>query len=181
MQTRPVDAAPRIARSARLIEHVARWIEPDENPDAVVYGTIAVGLIIAAEDPAVETYPKLISATAVTLLVYWLAHAYATSVGAQLASPRPVSWKRRAHALRHEWAIVQGAAAPLLVLLIAWAAQASLETAATAAVWTAVVALFLLELGAGARARLPWPQLFGSAIFGAALGGALLLVKALLH
>lgn len=181
MQTRPLDAAPRISRNAGLIERVARWIEPDENPGAVVYGTIAVGLIIAAENPAVETYPKLVSATAVTILLYWLAHAYAASVGEQLADPGPVSWKRRAQALRHEWAIVKGASTPLLVLLIGWAARASLETAAAAALWTAIVGLFLFEVGAGARARLPWSRLFGSALLGATLGGALLLVKALLH
>jgi hypothetical protein len=166
---------------ARLLARVLVWIEPEDNPSAVVYGTIAVGLLIAAEEPAVVTYPRVVVASALAVVLYWLAHAYATLLGSRLVDPRPPTAQQVAAALRLEWAVVKGAAAPLVALLVAWVAGVSLAAAVWAALWVCVGALVAFEVIAGVRARLPGGQVAGSAALGATIGAGLLLLKALLH
>jgi hypothetical protein len=164
-----------------LGERLLRWIEPEDNPSAVVYGTIAVGLVLAAEDPTTVTYPKLVSAVAVAIVLYWLAHSYAAVLGRRFTTRHPVSGRDAAHILAHEWALVRGAAVPLVVLLVEWAVGIRLVTAITVSVWTAAVALLAFEIVAGTRARLRGLERIGTAAVGAALGVALLAVKLLLH
>ena len=70
------------------------------NPSGLVYGVVAVGTLVAAEGAHRETYPDVVAASALALILYWLAHAYAryfadrlekdeTSVVARLAGARP--------------------------------------------------------------------------------------------
>jgi hypothetical protein len=158
-----------------------RWLEPEENPSAVVYGTIAVGLVVAAENPALETFPRVAASSATAILLYWAAHAYAGVLGERFARRRPLVWADLPGSLQHEWSIVKGAAAPLVVLLLAWAAGATLQVAVWAALWTAVAALFLFEVVAAARAHLGGLQLAGSVVLGTTLGAALIAVKLLLE
>src|ERR1035441_8833725 len=46
------------------------------NPGRLVYGTIAVGALLAAESARQETYVETVFAVAITLLLYWLAHSF---------------------------------------------------------------------------------------------------------
>lgn len=165
----------------RGARRVLRWIEPEDNPSAVVYGIIAVGLLIAAEEPALETYPRVVSGTAIALGLYWVAHGYADILGRRFAARMSLSLQGIAEAMAHELSIMKGATTPLLALLVAWAAGASLQTGVSAALWTAVGTLLLVELLAGVRAGLRLLPLVASAALGAGLGGTLLLVKQLLH
>jgi hypothetical protein len=158
-----------------------RWLEPEDNPSAVVYGTIAVGLVVAAENPEVETFPRVAASCAAAIVLYWAAHAYADVLGKRFASRRPLVFADLPGSLRHEWSIVKGAAAPLVVLLLAWAAGVTLRVAVWAALWTAVAALSLFEVVAAARANLRGLQLAGSAVLGTTLGAALIAVKLLLE
>lgn len=160
-----------------------KWIEPEDNPRNTVYGTLAAGLLIAAEDPAVETYPRVITATVVAAATYWLAHGYAHWVAQRFrANARTgVSARDLVGAFMHEWPLAEGAAIPLTALLIAWAAGAPVATAVRAAVWTAVAALVMFEVAGGLRRRLPLGRLLATAGVGLTLGGALLAVKLLLH
>lgn len=146
--------APRSRSATRAAGRLLRWLEPEDNPSAVVYGTIAVGLVLAAENPAVETFPRVAAGSAAAILIYWGAHAYAGVLGDRFASRRPLAFADLPGSLRHEWSIVKGAATPLVVLLLAWAAGATLQVAVWAALWTAVAALFLFEVVAAARANL---------------------------
>ena len=41
------------------------------NPGRLVYGTIAVGALLAAESARQETYVETVFAVAITLLLYW--------------------------------------------------------------------------------------------------------------
>ena len=36
-------------------DRILKWVEPEDNPRGTIYGTIAAGLIIAAEDPSTAT------------------------------------------------------------------------------------------------------------------------------
>ncbi len=165
-------------------ERVLRAIEPEDNPRGTIYGTIAAGLVIAAEEPATETYPRVLVAAAVAVVTYWLAHGYAAWVGERLRQGDPdTGWsiRRLGHALRDEWPIIEGGAIPLAALLVAWAVGAPLATAITADLWTAAATLAAFELAGGLRQRLRPSHLLANAAFGLVLGVALFGVKTLLH
>ena len=162
-------------------ERLIRWIQPGGNPTAVAYGTIAVGLLIAAEDPAVETYPKLVGGTVVAIALYWCAHSYAHILGRRFTSRRPISKHEIMNAFTRESALVWGVATPLFALLASWLIGAKLETAVTTALGAAALTLFIFEVLAGIRADLSRMALAGNAIIGAGLGAALFAIKIILH
>ncbi len=166
-------------------DRVLKAIEPEDNPRGTIYGTIAVGLVIAAEEPSKETYLRVLIAAAVAVVTYWLAHGYAAWVGERLrqGTDPDQGWsiRRLGHALRDEWPIIEGGAIPLAVLLVAWAVGAPLATAITADLWAAAGALAAFELAGGLRQRLRPSHLLANAAFGLLLGAALFGVKVLLH
>jgi hypothetical protein len=84
-------------------------------------------------------------------------------------------------ALKHEWAIVQGAAIPLSALLIAWAAGAAQETAVTVALWSAVASLIVFELAAGIRSNATRSEMVLDVGVGLAMGLAIIAMKVVLH
>ena len=51
------------------------------NPAGLVYGTIAVGALLAAESARQETYTRTIIAVAIALILYWLSYSYAEFTG----------------------------------------------------------------------------------------------------
>ena len=172
----------RPSRSPGLrLERLARWIDSGGNPSGVVYGVIAVGLLIAAEDPAVETYPRLVEATIVAITLYWVAHGYATILGQRVTTGRPASRHDIMNAFIRESALAWGATMPLLALLASWLIGARLGTAVTAALSTAALTLCIFEVVAGIRADLSRIALAGNAIVGAGLGAALFAVKSILY
>ena len=52
-----------------------------EHPAGLIYGTITVAALLAAESARQESYPRTVGAVAITLLLYWLAHSYAEFTG----------------------------------------------------------------------------------------------------
>ena len=164
----------------RLASALTALLEPGD-PSAVVYGTIAVGLVLAAEDPAHETYPRVFAAAAVTVVLYWFAHAFAEVLGERYATRTPPSLHTFGSALRRELGIAEGALPQLAVLAIGWIVGAALTTDVAAALWTTVAVLVVFELVSGVRAKLSSLRLVGGALFGAALGVTLLGIKAVLH
>lgn len=169
----------------RWYDRVLKWIEPEDNPRGTIYGTIAVGLVVAAEDPTKETYPRVLIAAAIAVMTYWLAHGYAHWAGDRLRQNRrpDAGWRGRrlVRALGNEWPIVEGGAIPLAALLVAWIAGAPLPTAITADLGTAAAALAAFELAGGLRQRLPPLHLLANAAVALMLGLALFGVKAILH
>ena len=164
-------------------DRVLKWIEPEDDPRNTVYGVLAAGLVIAAEDPATETYSRVVLATVVAVATYWLAHGYALWVGQRFRRTAEDGRSARGliDALSHEWPLAEGAAVPLGALLIAWASGAPLTTGVPVAVWTAAAALVAFEIAGGLRRRLPARELLSNGAIGLALGSALVSVKLLLH
>lgn len=166
-------------------DRVLRWIEPEDNPSGTIYGTIAAGLVVAAQEPAGETYPRVLVATAVAVGSVWLAHGYAQWAGERLRrrgrADELSSARRLSRTLLHEWPIIEGGAIPLAALLVAWVLGAPLPTAILADVWTAAAALVAFEVAAGLRQRLRALPLLTNAAVGLVLGLTLFAVKMLLH
>jgi hypothetical protein len=183
MTDHPPARAPRFSRPgiAGLASALSKWLEPEDNPAGVIYGTIAVGAVLAAESTRRETFPDTIEATVLILALYWLAHTYATVVGDRLKTRETLSLGRLWRAFVHEASIVKGAAIPVAVLAVLWAAGVSLQTGVTVALWSSAVALAGFETIATLRSRVTGAQRLMQIVLGALLGAGVLLVRVVMH
>lgn len=168
------------------VERAIDKIGPGSNPEGVVYGIITIGALLAAESGQHDGYPDTVGSAAIALGLYWLAHAYSSLLGRRLATRERLSAMRLLRALLHDWAIVRGAAIPLLALLLAWAVGATQASAVSAALWTSVVSLVAFELLAGIRSRaggssIDLGELALEGAVGVAMGLSILALKVLLH
>jgi len=154
---------------------------PGLNPAGVVYGVLAVATVIAAESTRRETLPKLLLASIVTMVLYWLAHAYSHHWGSRFDNAREWSLGEIVVSLRHEMSVLLGAALPIAVLLIGWLVGSSSESTVTAVLWTAVLEVVLLEVVPGIRHRLGLRELAVQTLLGTSLGVGILGVRVLLH
>lgn len=151
-----------------------------ENPGGVVYGAILVGALFAAESGSHDNYAEAIASGITVAAVFWLLHAYASALGQRVARQERLTPRVLGRALVHEWAIMPGAAIPLLALVIAGLAGASLHTAENVAVWTSVACIVVFEVGAGINAGARGAELTLDAAVGAILGASILALKAML-
>jgi hypothetical protein len=151
------------------------------NPGGLVYGVIVVAALLTAETARQETYAKSVGAVAITLLLYWLARSYAEFTGERLKQSEPFSFAGLAHSLARELAVLIGAAIPLGVLLIWWAAGGRLPAAVTAAIWTSASMILIIEVSSALRARLTGRDLVAQIAVGAVLGVLVMLLRVLLH
>ncbi|MFI4990766.1 MAG: hypothetical protein ACHQHO_07625 [Solirubrobacterales bacterium] len=154
---------------------------PADNPAGVVYGVITVGALMAAESGRHESYIDAFASAAIATLLYWLAHSYSDLLGDRLRTGEPLTLRVLGRALVHDWAIVRGAAIPLLALVIAWLVGANQESGVTAALRTAVVTVVVFELLAGIRAKSTPAELLLKAGVGVTMGIAILAVKGILR
>jgi hypothetical protein len=146
-----------------------------------VYGIIVIGALLAAESARHETYLDTVSSTVIAAALYWLAHAYAGVLGRRLTLQQRLTAGALARALGHDWAIMRGAAVPLLALVLCWAIGVALHTAVAAALWSVIASLIAFELLAGVRSRATPGELALDLGVGAAMGLAILVLKIVLH
>ncbi len=124
-----------------------------ENPGGIAYGAILVGALLAAESGHPETYKEAIASGLIGAVVFWLLHAYASALGRRVARQERLTVGVLMRSLAEEWTIIPGAAIPLLTIVIAGLAGASLEKAVTdrhlGLRWSSII---VLEVGAGINA-----------------------------
>jgi hypothetical protein len=174
--------APRSASAARrLAVGFTDLLLPVENPSGAIYGLIVVGALLAAESGRHESYLDTLLSAAIAVTLYWVAHAYAGALGLRLTDHRRLTPGVLLRALRHDLALIRGAGIPLVALVVAAIAGATQETAVTAAVWSAVASLALLELFAGLRSGASRSELALETSVGLAMGIAILALKIVLH
>ncbi|HET9077807.1 MAG TPA: hypothetical protein VFN68_12815 [Acidimicrobiales bacterium] len=151
------------------------------DPAGFVYGVLVIATVVAAESTRRETFPKLLAASAVTVVLYWLAHAYSHHLGSRLTEARRWSLGEFRAALVHEVTILAGAVVPTVALVAAWIAGASTETGVTSELWTAGVELVALEVVVGIRSRLGAVDVLVQTAIGVGLGVGILAIRVLLH
>jgi hypothetical protein len=164
-----------------LAGRAAAWVMPGENPSGVIYGVIMIGALLAAESGRHETYLDTVASAVIAAALYWLAHAYATVLGRRLSGREQLTSSSLWRALVHDWALIRGAAIPLVVLLIAWATGAAQQTAVSAALWSAVASLVGFELLAGLRSRASAGELALEVGVGGLMGLGILALRIVLH
>jgi hypothetical protein len=159
----------------------SKRLVPAGNAGGVVFGVITVGALMAAESGRHETYLDTVASALIATILYWLAHAYAELLGLRLATGERLTVVTLGRALAHDWAIVRGAAIPLLALVIAWVVGASQESGVTAALRTAVITIVAFEVLAGVRAKSSPGELLVRGTVGVTMGLAILALKGVLR
>src|SRR5579875_2430903 len=152
-----------------------------DDPGKIVYGTIVVATLLAAESPGRETYGETAGAVAVAVLMYWLATSYGAFTGERARAGEGFTLRGLRAALLHELAVILGALVPLLVVLACWAAGARLSVGVAVAVGVAIAVIIATEIGLGIRSELAGRELVIRTGFGVLFGVAILAVKLLLH
>jgi hypothetical protein len=127
-------------------------------PDAAgaIYGTIAAMAVIAgaARDPS---HGKVLRLTVATLVVFWLAHAYAQALAHHLRGARKLEWSAIIAAMLEERPLLEGPA-PLLVLLALGSLGVLDEhLAVNLALWVGVAQLVGWGMAYARRQQWGWP------------------------
>lgn len=151
------------------------------NIARVVYGTVVVGVLLAAETPERETYAETMVSVLIALLIYWIAHSYAEVTARRIAERGPLTTRGLLTSMRREGWILFGEAVPVLPLVIWWLAGATLTVAVSAAIWTAAGMIVVYEVIASVRAELTVKQSVVQIGLGATLGILVIALKLVLH
>jgi hypothetical protein len=152
-----------------------------DNPGGLVYGTILVATLLAAESPRRETYARTAGAVALALIVYWLSASYAEFTGERVRDEQAFTPAAFARAAVHELPVIYGALAPLLAVVICWLIGTDLHTGITVGIWAAVAIIVVTEIVIGVRAELTGRQLVVQTATGMVLGLLVVALRVLLH
>lgn len=148
--------------------------------EGVFTGTVVCAAAIAYGVGHLGSTGELCVAIFGTVLVYWLAHLHAATLGAAVThGHHPLAALRLAVA--ETWLIAGASVLPITVLLLAELGGAELRTAAWVALLATIVLLTFYSYLAGLRSGLgPWGRL-ASASVGAGIGVLVALLKLALH
>lgn len=152
-----------------------------ENPGGIVYGTIIVATLLAAESARQETYLQTIAAVVIALLTYWLTIAYAHYAGERFEHGEHFQLGDFGHAAVRELTLLLGGVIPLIELVIAWIAGAPLPLAVTIDVWFGVALVVVGELLIAIRAGLTGRELVAQTAVGGLLGLLVIGLRIVLH
>jgi hypothetical protein len=179
---KPAQPAPRATVSDRVSEVALELVGGRANSaSAAIYGTMLVTAIIAAlsEDPQASLL-EMASASLLTVVVFWLAHAYADVVGERATTRDRAQWQSPFTLLAHERPMVEAALIPTIPLLIGAIGGLHRLTVARASLAIGVVELSVWGYIAGQHLGSRRARLAG-ALFLSSLGIAITLLKLLVH
>ena len=150
------------------------------NGEGIITGTVVSAAAIAASAGHLTEDTRLILAILGSVVIYWLAHLHARTLGdAVVHRAHPMSALREA--LAETWPILAAALVPVSILLIADVVGAEVRTGAWIAVIASTVLLTVYSFLAGRRGGLGLGGSLVSAAIGAALGLLVVGLKASLH
>jgi hypothetical protein len=151
------------------------------RPGALIYGTITVGALLAAESAQRETYTETVAAVLLALFLYWVAHSYAGFAAHRLRQGEPLELTGLLRSMVSELPILLGGAIPLLALVIFWVAGAGLGSAVDAGIWTSAGTIMAIEVISGIRAGERGHDLLLQSVLGALLGFLVIALRLVLH
>ena len=151
------------------------------NPGGLVYGTILIAALLAAENAKAEGYADTIAGVAVAELVYWLALSYSEFAGHRVTEGGAFNLKGFWRSAEHEIAVVQGAVVPVLVLICCWIADVKLYNGLRLAIWASAGVIVVGELLIGVRSEQHGRELATSAALGVVFGLLVISLRLILH
>jgi len=170
------DAAQRDRRAARIRQRLA-----SANFASAIYGQIlllSVLAVVGAHDVAPAT---VLVTVAGSQLVFWLAHAYAETIGRQVRSESAIDREGVARIMQHEWPIAQAAVPTVVLMALAILDVLATTTAIDVAIGLAVVSLFGWGFAAARRSRDTLRAQLVSGALSGALGLVIVALKLAFH
>ena len=148
--------------------------------EGIFTGTVVCAAAIAYGAGHLDSTAQLSVAILGTVLIYWLAHLHARTLGASVTlGHHPLVALRLA--LVETWPIAGASILPIVILLLAEVGGASLRAAAWVALIATIVLLTAYSYLAGVRSGLgPWGRVASAAV-GAGIGILVALLKLALH
>ena len=150
------------------------------DPAGLLYGAIVSAAVLAVSAQA-EGSTFVGVATALVLVIYWMAHVYIDTITRQFDGDNRHFLSRLATAAAHESSVLKGGLPAIVVYVGASLAGAEVDSAAATAVYFTVVLLaavgYLGAHRAGVRGRGMVLEVAGAASFGVLIVAA----KTLLH
>lgn len=146
----------------------------------LIYGTISVAALLAAESARLETYPRTVASVGILMILYWIAHSYAEFSEERVEDREPFTITGLVLMATRELTVLIGAAVPFTMLLVCWAVGASLSTAVALASWTSAAIVIATEIVLGLRAELEGKELVAQTAVGVLLGFMIVLIRVLL-
>jgi hypothetical protein len=147
----------------------------------LIYGTISVAALLAAESARTETYLRTVGSVGILMILYWIAHSYAEYTEERVEDHKAFTLAGLILMATRELTVLIGAAVPFSVLLVCWASEASLSTAVALASWTSAAIVIATEIVLGLRAELRDKELVAQTAVGVLLGLMIVAVRVLLH
>ena len=147
-----------------------------------IYGAIITAAILATAGNELHT-GALVATILITLVVYWLAEEYAELLGEQAEGGLVPTWDYIRGSLAASWPMVTASFAPLLVLVLARLAGATIPVADNVGLVMAIALLLVHGWSAARSAQLRGWQLAFATSVAVALGLVMVLLKdlVLLH
>ena len=151
----------------------------EEGTAAGIYGIIVCASVMAASHA--RTAVAVDVAVLVTLVIYWGAERYARLVAQRIHDGHRPNRSQLRHQLTTGWEMVSATTVPLVVLVIVRLFGAELYVAILSALACSTVLLAAAGWEVGADEKLTRAERLVSAATAAAFGGALIVLKMLLH
>lgn len=151
----------------------------EESTAAGIYGIIVSAAVMAASHALSAV--AVVLAVLITLVVYWGAERYARIVAGRIHDGRRPDRRELRAQLTTGWEMVSASVVPLAVLIVARGLGAGLTTAVLWALGSSTLLLGLAGWAVGRDGKLTPRERLASAATAAAFGGALIVLKMLLH
>ena len=145
-----------------------------------VLGLFVVGMLLAAEDAKSDTYGEAVGAVVLALFLFWLTVSYTRFAGWRIEQGKRVTARGLGQQMWGSLSVLSGAALPLLVVVICWAAGVGLGLAIKVALGIDAALILLVEILAGVQASLTRHELVMQALLGATLGLGVLALRLVL-
>lgn len=180
--TAPAGSLGGVKRAGEMLRRRPRVLSTAGSVTEGIYGLILATSVIAVSREYEASNAGLIGVTVlVTGVVFWLAHVYARVLAGTMERHRMLNRSELREVLRHDWPLVE-VTVPLVLILALGALGIVADRAAILA--ATIAALAELAAAGSYAAHTGGASLRGtvlSAAIAVALGGAVVLLKVLVH
>ncbi len=148
---------------------------------AAVYGSFLVAATVGLAFEAGESARAMTASTFASMLIFWLAHAWAEVLGESITVGDRFRPRDALGIAQREWPLVEAGVVPTLLLALAWAGVWSRHTGALLALAAAILQITVWGVISGRRTGGSWRK---AGILGAvqgALGVLLLVLEGFVH
>ena len=167
-------------RSRSRLTRAVYLLVPSTNPARHVDGLILMAALLAVESTRHESLAQAAGAAAIVIVLLWLSHTYAETLAERLVLGHPLSAAQLRHTAAHEMSLLRGAFIPLIVLLLGDALGLSVHGAVIAALVSAIVLIFVIEMVAAWRGNLARSELAFQVGVGVLIGGGVEILHVIL-